>query len=427
MRERLAQLRNASSASPKVNSNELPCGKDGLTSMLNQLKLRRAKLAVEAEKLTTSHEIVVDKSAYFDAHSTLPLDKTEYMHTHEFEDVDDNARADCVHQMEAFLEASQLEQKIIRQVEYYFGDYNLPKDKFMLAQMDENDGWFDMDSMLTFKRLRSLTTDGKVVLEALQKSPHGLLQVENWGEGRGRIRRDPRKEMPEQSDARKIAIQERSVFVWGFDRETTTLDDLLDFFEGNFEGVGNVRQRTQPVTNEEGEETGRKFMGSVFVTFNSDEAARKFHEERDQLIFKSTRKLNVKWQKEFYDERTEFNDVFDQDNIAKTAFVFGFDKQDTTEDELGDFFRNYEGATDVRKRVFRLGSSDTQWRFTGGVFVTFDTVKNAMKFLTQPGDVAFNGDKLTIKTQERFYEERGKFRRELAQLRESRRSQSKDI
>jgi La domain len=27
--------------------------------------------------------------------------------------------------------ASLLEKKIIRQIEYYFGDYNLPKDKFL--------------------------------------------------------------------------------------------------------------------------------------------------------------------------------------------------------------------------------------------------------------------------------------------------------
>ena len=38
-------------------------------------------------------------------------------------------------------------------------------------------GWFDMEAMMTFKRLSSLTQDPSVVLTALAKSPRDLLQV----------------------------------------------------------------------------------------------------------------------------------------------------------------------------------------------------------------------------------------------------------
>ena len=38
-------------------------------------------------------------------------------------------------------------------------------------------GWFDMETMMTFKRLRSLTQDPSVVLTALAKSPQDLMQV----------------------------------------------------------------------------------------------------------------------------------------------------------------------------------------------------------------------------------------------------------
>ena len=37
-------------------------------------------------------------------------------------------------------ELSRLDREIIRQVEFYFGNYNLPKDRFMLEKMDEDDG-----------------------------------------------------------------------------------------------------------------------------------------------------------------------------------------------------------------------------------------------------------------------------------------------
>lgn len=38
-------------------------------------------------------------------------------------------------------------------------------------------GWFDMETMMTFKRLSSLTQDPSVVLMALAKSPNDLLQA----------------------------------------------------------------------------------------------------------------------------------------------------------------------------------------------------------------------------------------------------------
>ena len=44
-----------------------------------------------------------------------------------------------------------------------------------------------------------------------------------------------------------IISQERTLFVWGFDKTTTSLDDLIDYFETNFRNVVNMRQRTKIV------------------------------------------------------------------------------------------------------------------------------------------------------------------------------------
>ena len=40
------------------------------------------------------------------------------------------------------LDATDLEKKIIRQIEFYFGDFNLPRDKFMLEVIDHETGCF---------------------------------------------------------------------------------------------------------------------------------------------------------------------------------------------------------------------------------------------------------------------------------------------
>ena len=74
-------------------------------------------------------------------------------------------------------ELTLLEKKVIRQVEFYFGDYNLPKDRFMLKVFEENGGWMPMDTLMTFKRLKSLTSDQDFVMSALQKSPTRLITV----------------------------------------------------------------------------------------------------------------------------------------------------------------------------------------------------------------------------------------------------------
>ena len=55
--------------------------------------------------------------------------------------------------------------------------------------------------------------------------------------------------------------------------------------------------------------------------------------------------------------------------------------QDTTKEELVQFFKRFQGPVALRKRVYRFDASDGAWQFTGGVFVSFDTPENAKKFL----------------------------------------------
>ena len=47
-----------------------------------------------------------------------------------------------------------------------------------------------------------------------------------------------------------IISQERTLFVWGFDKTATSLDDLIEYFENNFRNVVNIRQRTAPIKDD---------------------------------------------------------------------------------------------------------------------------------------------------------------------------------
>jgi hypothetical protein len=55
-------------------------------------------------------------------------------------------------------------------LQYYFGDINLPKDRFLQEQIKLEDGWIPLEIMLTFKRLANLTTEPDVVVTALETS-----------------------------------------------------------------------------------------------------------------------------------------------------------------------------------------------------------------------------------------------------------------
>ncbi|XP_046399666.1 la protein homolog [Ischnura elegans] len=184
---------------------------------------------------------------------------------------------------------ADLDQKIIRQVEYYFGDYNLPKDKFLQEQIKLDDGWIPLTTMLNFNRLAALTKDEDTILNALKKSSNKLLEVD---EEKKKIRRSAEKPIPEMSESRQKEIQSRTAYCKGFTKENATLDKLLEYFS-QFGAVDNVQMRTylDKATKE------YIFKGSVFVAFSAKVDAEKFM-EKDSVEYDGV-KLITKWQEDY--------------------------------------------------------------------------------------------------------------------------------
>lgn len=103
--------------------------------------------------------------------------------------------------------ADELEQKIIKQVEYYFGDINLPRDKFLKAKTEEDDGWVTIEVLLSFKKLASISEDPEIIANALKKCESGLLEV---SEDNKKVRRNPEKVVPELNETRKRELTGRT-------------------------------------------------------------------------------------------------------------------------------------------------------------------------------------------------------------------------
>lgn len=144
--------------------------------------------------------------------------------------------------------------KILKQVEFYFGDANLPRDKFLQEKIKENDGWVQLSVLASFTRMKSLSEDVAVIAEAAEKSVE-LLEL---NEDRTCVRR--KTDLPEAQDNLNT-----SVYIKGFSL-TATLDDIEAFLAGAFDGkIQAIRMRRNPTTKE--------FKGSVFAELASAEEA----------------------------------------------------------------------------------------------------------------------------------------------------------
>ncbi|KAM3862890.1 lupus La protein homolog B-like [Diretmus argenteus] len=169
-------------------------------------------------------------------------------------------------------EMSPIEMKVVRQIEYYFGDHNLPRDKFLKEQLQLDDGWVALETMLKFNRLKCITTDSSVIVGALQKSKTGLLEM---SEDKTKIRRSPSKPLPEVNDEYKDALKHKSVYIKGFPLETN-LDEIQEWLNGKG-SIENIQMRRN---------LQRQFKGSVFLCFDTEEASKQFLERSDIKSFK---------------------------------------------------------------------------------------------------------------------------------------------
>ncbi|KAL6756020.1 La domain-containing protein [Haematococcus lacustris] len=164
--------------------------------------------------------------------------------------------------------------KIVKQVEFYFSDSNLPKDRFLKAKVAEDPmGYVDLKVVIAFARMREalnltgVTEPAQVpdevvaAVAALLRARAKVVEVNSSGT---RLRRSQPLESEEVVSA---AVDARSLYAAPFPL-TTDVDKLTIFF-CSLPGVtlNCVRMRRHA--------TSKQFKGSVFVEFASVEEAEK--------------------------------------------------------------------------------------------------------------------------------------------------------
>lgn len=190
---------------------------------------------------------------------------------------------------ESTCDVSKIERNIIDQIEYYFGDANLFRDKFLQSEILKNDGWIPLSTMLTFKRLAALSSDPKVIVDALDKSNEGLVEI---NADRQSIRRHPERPVPEKNEETRKEVISRTAYVKGFPLNSE-MPELIEFFKA-YPKVTNIviRKYLDKPTKT------YKSKGSVFVTFSTRDQCSTFLSQ--ETIKHNDSELIFKWQTDYY-------------------------------------------------------------------------------------------------------------------------------
>ncbi|ORY91939.1 hypothetical protein BCR43DRAFT_497524 [Syncephalastrum racemosum] len=244
------------------------------------------------------------------------------------------------------------DQKIRKQVAYYFSDINLPFDRFLYNETRKNKGWIALQTIASFKRMQMICSDFDKVLAALKAEPLDDLEIND----RNQIRR--------KSKLVKQNFFYRTVYVDGLDDyenvegQFQLLDDLEETF-GQFGKVIGIRLRKE-------DEKPYKFKNSAYVTFDEEkqavEAAKK-----QQVEFRG-KNINVMTKKQFKQkedpdrQKQKKKNIFNAFELEKESAlhykdISRSDAEETAKNAKGKIFAVFE-KSENEGYVFVRGKLD---------------------------------------------------------------------
>ncbi|CAG8603584.1 8818_t:CDS:10 [Funneliformis caledonium] len=169
-------------------------------------------------------------------------------------------------------------KKILRQVEYYFSDMNLPKDRFLNEVRSKNpEGWIPLKMICKFKKMQ-VYKDYNLIVETLRGSPN-LLEVDEKGE---HVRRKTPVMIDIPQHIKETTIW-RSIYVKGFNKED--IDSNYEKEVASFFSQFSKVEKSFARKKDDG-----TYKDSFFVEFVSHEEAKRVSEM--DLTYKDA-KLNM--------------------------------------------------------------------------------------------------------------------------------------
>ncbi|CAI5487461.1 unnamed protein product [Closterium sp. Naga37s-1] len=171
----------------------------------------------------------------------------------------------------AFNAATRAE--ILRQVEYYLSDSNLPRDRFMQEKLQEGNGFVPLALLCTFSRMRKhlgVLPDAPVPAH-LVRATYEVLQASTFLKFSDDGKLVGREGEVAMGKERIAEINARSLYAEPF-QWNSTLDDIHAFFS-SLGPVKSVCMRRHPAS--------KAFKGSVYVELDSEDAMRLVAAKKD--------------------------------------------------------------------------------------------------------------------------------------------------
>lgn len=226
-----------------------------------------------------------------------------------------------------------------RQVEYYFSDSNLPRDRFLLAKTEEDaEGYVPLSVLLTFNRIKKLGVTSEATLASAIQSSSSL----NLDESQARIRR--KTPLPAKS-----LFPTRAVFVKGWPPGGPEPD--LDFLHDMFSPSGSVLSvQIRRWSSDDGK---KHFKGSLFVEMDSPEAAeRVVAEEYEIVVAFKDREETVSLLTELYQDWFDRKKRERDERREKTKLKYASKEADTRSGSEHCNEGNEVGVGSNKKKVF---------------------------------------------------------------------------
>lgn len=187
------------------------------------------------------------------------------------------------------LEETDDPREIRKQVEFYFGDSNLPEDKFLWEKVGgEENKPVPLSLICNFSRMRRFKPYDAVV-KALKASNFFII---DGPEGEETICRKNAVDTDKRNKR-----EERSIYVKGFGDETSSTQFDIEAFFAQYGQFDSVRLRRA-------EAPEKVFKGSVFVEWSDKETAEKFITQRPEPQWKG-HPLHIMWKLDYMKQKSE--------------------------------------------------------------------------------------------------------------------------
>lgn len=183
------------------------------------------------------------------------------------------------------INSANLDLKIVKQLEFYFSDINLPSDYFLQRQIKQDNGWVKISTLLTFNMLKSISKDPVIIAAAITNHTNSILEVDKTNK---KIRRKPDNTIPVADQKFLDDVIDRSIHCTGFPK-TATVDDILKY-AASFGDKVIIKVTPQRLIS-------KKFNGSLFFTFNKKEQAEYFLKQKSLKY--NNFEIERTWEKDF--------------------------------------------------------------------------------------------------------------------------------